>query len=354
MKVTGTRHCTAALLAATALAVAGAAAADVEIWGQAHLSLDRVNDSFTDPGDPTPESQTRFSSNTSILGLRGSEDLGDDSRLVWQIAQVINMDGTGDMSFTTFNSFAGLTGSWGRAIVGIHDTPFKMFNDQLNPFAATLGDNRTIMGTGDRGQPMQGTHYNVRARNVAMYTTPNLNGFQGMVAYSTDYRGQDRDEDIWSASIRYTTPQFQVGLAYEDHDEVDGSKALRLGGRVNLGQFQIGGVYETIDGDSTDSPHLDRDAWSLWGAYRTGPYTLRALYATVDSYSGSSDTGADLWTVGIWRNLSERTNVYALYAALNNEDNSQRALGRFGHGEHYIPELGDNVAGVSLGLFHRF
>jgi predicted porin len=342
MKATRKRQCAAALLAAGTLLVSAGAAAEVDIWGQVHLSFDHVDDGT--------ETRSAVSSNTSILGLRGSEDLGEDSRFVWQIAQVINMDGTGSATFTTFNSFAGLAGPWGRAIIGIHDTPFKMFNDQLNPFAATLGDNRTLMGTGE----VPGAHYNVRSRNVVMYTTPNMNGLQGMIAYSTDYRGQSRDEDIWSANLRYTTPQYQIGVAYEDHDEVDGSSALRMGGRVNLGQFQIGGVYEIIDGDAVRSPHLDRDAWSLWGAYKTGPYTLRALYSEVDSYSGSSDTGASLWTAGVWRALSERTQIYALYAAIDNDAASQRALGRWGHGEHYVPEAGDNPGGISLGLFHRF
>jgi predicted porin len=340
------RKCTAALLAAGVLLVSSGASADVKIWGQAHLSLDNV--------DVGPETRTALASNTSILGVRGSEDLGDGMNAIWQVAQVVNMDGTGESTFATFNSFAGITGPWGRAIAGIHDTPFKMFNDRLNPFAATLGDNRTFMGTGDRGQPQPGTHYNVRSRNILMYTSPNMNGFQGMIAYSTDYRGQGTDEDIWSASVQYANETYQVGLAYEDHDSIDGSTGLRLGGRVSLGQFQIGGVFEQIDGDPVTSPHLDRNAWSLWGAYKVGPATLRALYGTVDSYSGSSDTGADLWTAGVWYSLSKRTDIYALYAAIDNEDASQRALGRWGHGEHYVPELGGNPEGFSLGLFHKF
>ena len=91
----------------------------------------------------------RVSSNTSRLGFKGSEDLGDGLSAVWQIESVINMGdttGTGT-SIGTRNTFAGLSSaSAGTVVLGRHDTPYKLSTRAYDLFGDGIADNRSIMG----------------------------------------------------------------------------------------------------------------------------------------------------------------------------------------------------------------
>ena len=47
---------------------------------------------------------------------------------------------------TSRNTFVGLTGGFGTAILGRHDTPYKLATRSLDVFADNIADNRSIMG----------------------------------------------------------------------------------------------------------------------------------------------------------------------------------------------------------------
>lgn len=343
------------LMALSAVAMplfSSAAYADTRVFGNLHVSVDWAD------ADNGNDSSAYVSSNTSVLGFQGQEDIGGGLKGVWQIAQVISLD-EGSGQFATFNSFVGLAGGWGALIVGKHDDPFKNFNDRLNPFAATIGDDRTIMGTQANVPPTsQGKDtFNFRANNTVQYTSPKLSGFLVKAAYSAGYNGDeapDNDTDATTASAEYENGPFMLGVAYSDNNAIDAT-GLRIGGKVSFGPATVGGVYEQLDsGDTPASASFDRNAWALWAGYTIGSNLVQALYSQADDYDGVSDSGASLWTVGLWHNLSKTTQLYGMYAALDNDANSRRGLARWGHGDHFVPVAGGDPSGFSVGILQKF
>lgn len=96
-------------------------------------------------------SAKKVSSNTSRLGLKGSEDLGDGLSAIWQIEQQVNIDDTtcagGTGTLATRNSFGGLkSDSMGTVLLGRHDTPYKIATRKLDVFADNLADSRALTG----------------------------------------------------------------------------------------------------------------------------------------------------------------------------------------------------------------
>lgn len=368
----------------TGLMIGGTAHADMEIFGNLHMSVDSVGGAAGDGNS--------VSSNQSILALRGTEELSNGLEAIWQVAQIISIDQDRSPKlggFATFNSGVGLRGDWGTVFGGRHDMPFKFFlfpmfrGEGTGPFIIRhLGDTMTIMGTGlQRPRPgglpplPPSVPYNLRASNLVMYTTPAImKNVRFRAAYSTDIGieflapaipptippspspGVDNnDRDAYSFDLTYMDGPLYLGVAYENHESIDNSDGWRIGGSYRIDRTKFGGFFEILNGDPVLSPDLDRNAWTAWISQGFGENSLRLFYSQAESYSGSKDTGADLWTIQLAHNLSFTTEIYALYTSLSNEANSTRKLGQWGHGDQYSPARpGDDLNGYSIGIVHRF
>ena len=97
------------LAVAIAAAFSGQALADnsnVTLYGVANVSYDIV-DTGSDTAGKASFSSNKVPSNTSRLGLKGVEDLGDGLAAVWQIEQKTGLDNGGG-TFAARNTFPGL------------------------------------------------------------------------------------------------------------------------------------------------------------------------------------------------------------------------------------------------------
>ncbi len=64
------------------------------------------------------------------------------------------------------NTFVGLAGGWGTALMGRHDTPMKISTGKLDLFADTMADYNGTVGFRD-----------LRADNAVAYISPSFAGF---------------------------------------------------------------------------------------------------------------------------------------------------------------------------------
>ena len=138
-----------------ALAIAGAFVAPAAFAESGNVTIYGIMDAsydITDNGNSTTaqgEKTNKVSSNSSRLGFKGSEDLGNGLSAVWQLETGINVDGTTASNLNSRNTFVGLSGkTWGTVILGKHDTPYKISTRSLDMFGDGLADNRNIMGAG--------------------------------------------------------------------------------------------------------------------------------------------------------------------------------------------------------------
>jgi predicted porin len=318
----------------------------------------------------------QISSNASRIGFKGAEDLGGGLSAIWQIESGINLDEQNG-SFASRNSFVGLKGGFGTALIGNHDTPLKLVGRAVDLFGDTMADSRNVMGGGS----------DTRADNVIAYISPSWTGFSFAAAYSTDFvsagtapayvtdvdftlpgsfttttktnqaDGDASDMSVYNLSATYANGPVFLGLAYGDGD---GHEALGLGahyraaGGFTFGNFKIVGQYDRLEDDSATVGKLpgDYDAWMVGGSFTMGAFVFKANYMEGE-YDAAVANDPEQFAVGVDYNLSKRTGLYALYA-----DGSNVTMGAGAGSSDQIAGgavTGDkDVSTISVGVVHSF
>jgi len=357
-------------IASAFAAPAFAATANVDIYGSINLSVENV--------DNGADSWNRMvTNNNSFFGFKGSEDLGGGLKAVWQLETNVNFDSNQSNAadagnlYGTRNTYIGLAGGFGTVLAGTHDTPYKMSTGPLDIFVGTLGDYNGVFGAA-AGNPS--ALFDLRTGNTIAYVSPTFGGFDIKAAYvmgleAPEPAGQDASS-AYSLSGTYKNGPLFATAAYEKHNSVGtaacnpgatclGSGTLdrdawKIGAGYTIGDFKIGALYESIDGDTGTS--VAHDSWGLNAAYSMGAITLKASYAKageIDNAAGNevNNSGADMWALGADYALSKRTLVQLTYAKM---DNDSAGTWNLGQGPQVDGAAGEEVSGFSLGVKHTF
>ena len=343
-----------AFAVAAAMGVPAVAAADTTLYGRFNVSLDNV--------DNGAEKSTQLASNSSRIGVRGSEDLGGGLRGVFQMEAAFDATGGTGGTLASRNTFVGLAGDFGEVRLGRHDTPYKLATLRMNFLADTVGDMHNIFGAAGDENGASGTFYQ-RADNTVLYMSPNFEGFRAMASYTTDSRpGGDTpgegagDQDGYSLAATYENGPLFVAAAYERRNDWEGEggdpTAWKIGGTYSIDDLTIALGYERIDSDADGIG--SRNAYHLGARYNLGQAFLAASYTNAGSFD-IPDTGAKAWAIGGGYNLSRRTGLYATYAQVDNDDNTGYGMHGTGKGKGTAPaDDGVKVKGFQVGVFHNF
>ncbi len=319
-----------------------AATENMEIYGKIHVSAD-----YIDNGDTT---DTTAGSNSSRIGFTGKKDLKHNLQAVWKLESDIDVSGErGELNAR--NRYLGLSHTYGKVIVGYHDTPFKSLGAKAGVFHDTIAERRGILGAGDGDNKM-----NIRGKNSVMYTSPKWNNVQLNLLHSA---GDDTDSavdenPVTSVNLIYQDKTYYLGIAYEDQSKpsVD-AKGLRIGGGAKFGDTAINLIYEDLTSDTNDK--FDRAAYGGSVTHALGDTTLKAQVFMSEDYKDKANSGGMLWGLGADYKLDKAFTVYAVVAGVTNDDNSNIVLAGSGHGEKYKPaEAGDTLLGVSGGMIYKF
>lgn len=335
MKKTNLLVATAVLASMSSVAVA----ADVEIYGRAHLSLD-----FLDDGADTG---TNISSNSSRLGFRASSELDNGLEAFMQLEQNIRYDQRGG-EFASRDSFVGIRGNFGQVRLGYFDTPLKAVRSRTDMFGDRLGDARNMTSGG-------GMSFDNRYRNGIHYRSPSMNGlvfdFQ-YTPHNATGATTDNDQESYSTSLTYRTGDWFFVAAYETYegDTLDPT-AVRLGTYVDITpDFRVSGFYQ----NATDVPGGDRDTFGIGASYKlNGGYTLRSQYYQT-SDNDTANTGADMFVLGIDKRLGASTTLYATYGITSNDEFANFSVSSGGRDTRVTPVVGEDATGFSLGVIYNF
>ncbi len=407
-----------AVAIASALAVPTVVLADtnnVTVYGKANLSLDLVDSGTSATVPPVAGTRSnRISSNTSLIGFKGKEDLGNELAAIWQIEQMVDMSGASNTASTlaTRNTFAGLSSkSWGTVLLGRHDTPYKLAARRLDQFGDGIADNRSLMG--GVGKKSAVASFDGRQPDVIAYISPSWSGFSGVIAYvnlnqalnAQQALATDIKAKAWSLAAMYDSGPFFASLAYEVHDIGAGTAvipnaagvavatvsptagkehATRLGLSYTQDIFAVGLAYEkTSDnfgknaavvtglgnaacnaGLAVGADCFGHNAWYLSGKYNfTGSDAVKLAYTHMGSTAGmpvGQTNAAKQYTLGYDHSMSKRTTLYALYTKLNNSANGSFVLSNNASSVNSTGAL-NSIAGVgaspsalSFGMRHSF
>jgi predicted porin len=358
---------------AIAAAVSAPAFADnsnVTIYGVANVSYDMTQSGAVGNGF----SSNKVSSNTSRIGFKGNEDLGDGLSAIWQIETLVQIDGTpatatnGANQFGGRNTFAGLSSaSAGTVLLGRHDTPYNLSNRKYDLFTDGLADNRSIMGGGTNAA----ASFNGRQPNVLAYISPAMGGLTGAIAYVAGAENQtlaaETKGSAWSLAALYGNGPISANFGYEEHKAGSAPGTLGLGaglketawtisGGYKVEAFEVNGVYEkTSDNFTAGANTFGHRAYYLSGKYNFGSNAVKLAYANAGS-NATANTDANQVTVGFDHSLSKRTTVYALYTKLSNGAAGSYALSGNGTGAPAaaVSGVGGKPSAFSFGMKHTF
>ena len=177
---------------------------EVTLYGHADLSLDDQTNGLKNATGATGNNGWvgDVSSNLSYFGVRGSRQLSDDLKAVFQFETEVMYaattgtsdqapDGTAQKSgLGSRNSYVGLqSAKLGAIKLGKNDTPYKSSTAKLDPFSNTVADYNSIMGnTGGDAR----AEFDLRTPHSVWYESPKWSGwsFSGLVS-----PGQNRSTD---------------------------------------------------------------------------------------------------------------------------------------------------------------
>lgn len=294
-------------LAVAGLASAGAfAQSNVTIYGVADGSFESVSANGASSGTGYA-SRARIATNSSLIGFKGTEDLGNGLKAIFQVENQLSLDGPSSTTtnsqsmgngWNTRDTFVGLSGGFGAVLAGYVSTPQRSTAAKydLMPGATGSGSSLNMIGRVNLGGVVQGAGLGTNTfdansgdlggkqtltnnvgtifRSQALaYVTPVFQGFNGVIAYVPNENrdntatgtGYKRNQYGWNAAANYANGPINVSLAYLKLNDIGAISA-------------IGGAGAPFSGDQN---HTN---WLLGASYDFSPSTkVSFMY---DNYKG--------------------------------------------------------------------
>ena len=340
-------------IAAVAAGVCSGAYAQssVTFYGRFDVSANLLHfDSTTTRSSSTLKTLT---SDASLLGFSGTEDLGGGARAYFKLEHGVQID-TGFQSSPTAlwnrETYVGLgNASAGSVQLGSQWGPAIVLSARTDAFGR-LGDGALV-------NPFQGARgYTLQYQNAIQYLSPRFAGFGGKFLVSA---GEGAVTGSSSAGqIDYSSGPALVGLAV-DRIKVPAASVGLVGAPVASNTAFMGAAY--------DFNVVRLNAWyqtnridnlanvTGYAVGATVPFGASVLRAQVARRT-QANAGGTLVAVGYDYYMSKRTLVYARLARQSNDGLSTIPLGPSVREVAAVglPVAGQDVRGLQLGIRHSF
>jgi len=361
--------------------------------------------------DYSREGRFRIYDNSSRVGLRGTEDLGNGLKAIFQIETGVKFEdgsggqtgqgGQGDGSkgfWGTRDTYGGLQANWGRVTFGRQSMYWA--NGVNAQFAASWINTEIPWTNGTNlGRVSGGGIVTARVSNTLQYTTPTWAGNNFTLSWSpggnsglqetvqNKNASVDADGQIWAATWRGTFGPFYGQIDYAN------VKANKLGvlaaGNPLVGQeFQqkgqlykagaswgyhpgarIGLIWVRTSQNRatglTANQTVKKDGFTINWSHTFGNIQAMAQYgwtgdikncAAVDA-ALCSDTSAKAWMIGGRYLLSKRTWLYLSYNQITNKSNDfmdYTGGGITSTNQGVNTPYGADPRTLAFGFFHHF
>ena len=345
----------------------------------------------------------------SRIGIKGNEDLGDGNKAIYEVEFGIALDAPSYTSagvtannqssqayLTNRHSYVGMTGGWGTAVGG-----------RLDGVRYGLYQKFDAFGAGGMGNITQLTAQYDRADNAVAYISPSFNDFVLTLAYSTNTGGVEGnvggnvaakntntgapggtatrvgnmgDDVLGTIMLGYDQGPISANLDYETTFQKGYQNStlhtIVVGGSYDFGVAKVSAMYDTLQGDPCSNiggyggnaacnaaggvtgGKYDKSLWLLSAkAPLTSALVLKASYGKLNDngtvkVTGASNTnmGASKFGLGIDYNLSKRTNFYADYGKINNDNGAGYSISPAAN----AGGTGYGTSGIDFGIAHKF
>lgn len=230
--------------------------------------------------------RTRISDFGSFIGFKGSEDLGEGLKAVWQLEQDVSVAGGGATQWGNRESFIGLAGEFGTLRAGRVANQFDDASQAIDPWDSN-NDVASQLGIFKRHDDMP-----VSVR----YDSPEFSGFSGSVQFVP---AQNSKSAYTPAHFVQQTPKSQptlvpavvgkpgsdvyyAGLNYKNGGFA-GNYAFKYAKHANVGRdaFELFLLGSGSDEAKGTDPLKNHQVHRLTGGYEEGGLNL-ALAAQLD------------------------------------------------------------------------
>lgn len=262
----------------------------------------------------------------SRLGFKGTEDLGGGLKANFVLESGLNADTGGfAQNNTAFGrqAWLGLEGGFGAVKLGRQYTPIRNAVESVDPFnVGSTGSALNLLATGGVIE---------RVNNAVTYELPAMNGLTGSAQYSF---GETNDSvsanSGYGFGLGYKIQALDLQFAYGKQNatgnvgglgalDVD-AKDLFLGGTYDFGVAKAHASYSQRKIDGNIGKVEDSRSYLIGVSAPFGPHSVRASYIRND-VRNIADADTTQLALGYGYELSKRTNVYATYAHVTNDNN---------------------------------
>lgn len=272
-----------------------AAVADVSLYGEIKAGVEgrNIQLQLTEPlQNIQPQVtkrksriRTKISDFGSFIGFKGSEDLGEGLKAVWQLEQDVSVAGGGATQWGNRESFIGLAGEFGTLRAGRVANQFDDASQAIDPWDSN-NDVASQLGIFKRHDDMP-----VSVR----YDSPEFSGFSGSVqfvpaqnsksAYKPAYYTKDTNNNLTLVPAVVGKPGSDVyyaGLNYKNGGFA-GNYAFKYAKHANVGRdaFELFLLGSGSDEAKGTDPLKNHQVHRLTGGYEEGGLNL-ALAAQLD------------------------------------------------------------------------
>ncbi|HGG7613697.1 TPA: porin [Neisseria meningitidis] len=295
------KNLTALVLSALPLA----AVADVSLYGEIKAGVEgrNIQLQLTEPLQNIQQPQvtkrksrirTKISDFGSFIGFKGSEDLGEGLKAVWQLEQDVSVAGGGASQWGNRESFIGLAGEFGTLRAGRVANQFDDASQAIDPWDSN-NDVASQLGIFKRHDDMS-----VSVR----YDSPEFSGFSGSVqfvpaqnsksAYTPAHFVQNKQNQpptlVPAVVGKPGSDVYYAGLNYKNGGFA-GNYAFKYAKHANVGRdaFELFLLGSGSDEAKGTDPLKNHQVHRLTGGYEEGGLNL-ALAAQLDLSENADKT----------------------------------------------------------------
>jgi len=339
------RKILAAALFATAFPIAALAQSNVQMYGVMDAAL--AHEETGTPGQKSTWKVNSGNQSSSRIGFRGTEDLGDGLKAMFNIEAGVALDtGAADSNLFQRRAVVGLENSFGLLTVGREYSPIAAVAAMSDVFGQGFyGTNLSAFGSQGANRLTR------RLDNSVNIKTSAWNGLRAYLAYSAGEKTVDPSGNLVGGALEYTFGNLGLSAGYHTIKRlaIEEDKEMAFGASFKIDAFDIKGNYLSAD---NAGPNNKYKQYNLGAAF-----TMDANKFFVNYQQQKLESGAKGKTVAIayTYSLSKRTNVYASYATLDN--NNRGVFGINSSSTNVTPAataLGADPKALSLGLRHTF
>jgi predicted porin len=246
---------------------------------------------------------------SSRIGFRGTEDLGNGLKAIFNIEAGVAIDtGAADSSLFGRRSVVGLQGNFGQLTVGREYSPI-----------ASVAAATDVFGQGFYGSNLSAFTSNRLTRrlsNSINFRSAPMAGFSLLAAYSAGERTVDPSGDLAGVALEYANGPFYAGLGYHQLERVaqEDDKEVGFGAGYKFGDFDLKANYLSADQAGANNKF---EQINVGAAYAMGPNKF-----FVNLQRNEIDNGArgNAWAIAYTYAFSKRTNLYTTYGSMRNNE----------------------------------